>query len=565
VLAGAVLGPALRPGYVLNADEVFVPEQDLLPWMLGVGAGLPRAVPQDAVVALLSGPVPGWVWEKAALVAAVALLALGAARLARPRGRGAALVAAVVAVWSGYVAERLLMGHWSLLLAVAALPWALDAAARTRDGERGSWASYLLWAGLASLTVSGGLLVAAATLPVLLWPGGRARRGPRLGVAAGVLVLQLPWLVPSLLHPSAGSAVAGADVFAARAEGPWGVLLTVLGTGGIWNASAVPGSRASAWGFLLGLIVLAVAAAGARDVRRILGVPVTVVLVAASALGLLWACLGAWSVTSPAARWVVETLPGGGVLRDAQKWLAPWLLLLAVAAGLGAARVAAATARRSGDALAGRAMLVALVVLPLAAMPDLAWGASGRLAAVAYPADLDEVRAALADQPPGDAVSLPWQPLRQFPWNLDGRTSLDPVPRAMPRTTLVAGTLVVARGDDLVEIPGDDPRAARIDAALAEGAALAPVLAAEGIAYAVVASDVPDAAADLPPGSVALHTGSSFSLYRLPLPAAEPPSSLGAAGLASASALVAALATCLGAASARVLVRRLPAGTIHRT
>lgn len=567
-LAVVVLGPALRPGYVLNADQVFVPEQDLLPWMLGVGGGLPRSVPQDAVVAVLSGPVPGWVWEKSALVAAVALLALGTARLVggRGAGRGAAVVAALVAAWSGYAAERLLMGHWSLLLAVAALPWALAAASRARDGDRGAGAALLLWSALASLTVSGGLLVSALALPVLLWRGGSGAVRGRVVIAALVGVLQLPWLVPALLHPSAGSAGVGADVFAARAEGPWGLLLTLLGTGGIWNSSAVPASRTTLWGLALGLVVLAVAAVGARDVRRALGGPVAGTLAVASALGLLWAALGAWEATQPIAAWIVGTVPGGGVLRDAHKWLAPWLLLLAAATGLGAARIAAAAARRSGDALTGRAVLVAVALLPLVAMPDLAWGASGRLAAVPYPADLAAVRAVLDASPAGDAVSLPWQPLRRFPWNLDGRrTSLDPVPRAMPRTTLVAGTLVVARGDELVAVPGDDPRAARVDAALAAGRPLAPVLAAEGIAYAVVASDLPGATDDLPPGSELLYSGESFSLYGLPLPPATLPSGLGATGWASLAALLAAVMTCLGAAVVRVLVRRLPAGTIHRT
>ncbi len=45
-----VLLPLLGPGYVLHLDMVFVPTQTLLPWNLGIGAGLPRDVPQDAVV-----------------------------------------------------------------------------------------------------------------------------------------------------------------------------------------------------------------------------------------------------------------------------------------------------------------------------------------------------------------------------------------------------------------------------------------------------------------------------------------------------------------------------------
>ena len=61
VLALIVLLPVLAPGYLLHLDMVFVPRQSLLPWMLGIGGGLPRSVPQDAIVALLAGPLPGQV------------------------------------------------------------------------------------------------------------------------------------------------------------------------------------------------------------------------------------------------------------------------------------------------------------------------------------------------------------------------------------------------------------------------------------------------------------------------------------------------------------------------
>ena len=62
-LSVLVLGPALRPGYVLSYDMVFTPRESLLPWTLGAGSALPRSVPQDAVVAVLNSVVPGWVLQ----------------------------------------------------------------------------------------------------------------------------------------------------------------------------------------------------------------------------------------------------------------------------------------------------------------------------------------------------------------------------------------------------------------------------------------------------------------------------------------------------------------------
>ena len=54
LLAVVVLGPALGPGYVLQYDMVFVPRQWLLPASFGLGGQLPRAVPQDAVLGVLT-------------------------------------------------------------------------------------------------------------------------------------------------------------------------------------------------------------------------------------------------------------------------------------------------------------------------------------------------------------------------------------------------------------------------------------------------------------------------------------------------------------------------------
>jgi hypothetical protein len=56
------------------------------------------------------------------------------------------LVAATLGIWNPYVAERLLQGHWSLLLAYGALPWVAAAVVRLRTGpaERSAWAAVVV-------------------------------------------------------------------------------------------------------------------------------------------------------------------------------------------------------------------------------------------------------------------------------------------------------------------------------------------------------------------------------------------------------------------------------------
>ena len=59
VVALLVLGPGLGDGFLLVRDMVWVPDLALRADVLGLGSGLPRAVPSDAVVAVLDEVVPG--------------------------------------------------------------------------------------------------------------------------------------------------------------------------------------------------------------------------------------------------------------------------------------------------------------------------------------------------------------------------------------------------------------------------------------------------------------------------------------------------------------------------
>ena len=53
-----LLGPGLAPGLVLSYDMVWVPDLALRHDFLGVASCLPRAVPSDAVVAVLDEILP---------------------------------------------------------------------------------------------------------------------------------------------------------------------------------------------------------------------------------------------------------------------------------------------------------------------------------------------------------------------------------------------------------------------------------------------------------------------------------------------------------------------------
>ena len=119
-LSVLLLAPALGPHVVLVRDMVAVPRMSWLPAWVGLGPTLPRAVPEDAVAATASMLAPGWVWQQLALVGALVLLGVGAARLADPPGRGLRAVVVVLAIWNPWVAERLAQGNLSLLVMLGA-------------------------------------------------------------------------------------------------------------------------------------------------------------------------------------------------------------------------------------------------------------------------------------------------------------------------------------------------------------------------------------------------------------------------------------------------------------
>ena len=240
------LGPALRPGYLLSYDMVFVPDQPLTAMTLGTDGSVPRAVPNDLVVVLASHLLPGDVVQKILLLAVFVLGGWGVGRLLdRPLP---ATVATSVYLWNAYVLERLVIGHWAFLLGYAALPWVLGFARDVRDARPGALPRLALTLAVTGLTGSTGLVIAGAlALVVLAWPPGVRRRGPALAVTALVVLgAASPWLIPALTRPGGlPTDPAGAAAFASRADTPLGVVGSVATLGGIWNSAMWPAERAN--------------------------------------------------------------------------------------------------------------------------------------------------------------------------------------------------------------------------------------------------------------------------------------------------------------------------------
>lgn len=462
VLAVLLLGPALGRGYVLSYDMVWVPDLTLRPDFLGVGTALPRAVPSDAVVAVLDQVVPGMVLQKLVLLGTLVLAGAGAAALARglvgvrADGEVAALgalggcAAATAYVWNPFVVERLVLGHWPLLVGYAVLPWVALLARRWRDEGRLPLPLLVLLP-LGSLSAGSGV----ATALVALAFGLSRRRRASWGLAVALLAANAPWVMSGLLHlESARSDPAAATLFAGHAEGLLPAPLAFATLGGIWNTEVVPVSR-TGWLAVAGLVgVLVLAGLGASRWWRSTGRSDRAGLIGLWVVGYALALLG-WAAPD-AVGWLAAEVPGGGLLRDSTRLLGLCALLPSVLVAHGARVV-----RDRVAGAPGLVMAVSLLLVPVATMPDAGWGVTGRLDAVSYPAEYAAMREAVG-RGPGDVVLLPFTSYREPAWN-DGRKLLDPVGRAQRRDYVANDALVV---DDVV-IPGEDPRARAVAEALA--------------------------------------------------------------------------------------------------
>ncbi len=476
----AVTAPLLAPGYLLHRDAVSTPRSYLSDAALGLGEAAPRAVPQDFLIAVASAVVDGGLVVKALLVAGLLCAGWGAARLAElvlpEAGLPGAVVATTLAVWNPYVAERLLQGHWSLLVGYGCLPWVAGAVIRLRrDRLRPGWAAWAavaFWVALAGLTPTGLILAAVVALVCVAVPGGGVSR---IRCAAGVLVTAvlaaLPWLVASILGSALGTPQSsGVEAFAARAEPGLGTLASLAGLGGIWNAEAVPYSRTTPFALLATAVLLAVVALGLpRVIRRPEARPLLV-------LAVVSVLLPAAVATGPglaAIRAVIDTVPGLGVLRDGQKWVA-----LAMPAYALAGAGAGVTLRRWT-----RPELTALVCATavIAVLPDLVWGAWGRIAAVQYPPGWAAL-ATIVNAEPGTVAVLPAESMRQFRWSGPAPV-LDPLPRWLRADVLSTGDLTIS-GEI---VPGEGSRAREVQRLLLAGAPPGD-LAGAGVRWVVVES-----------------------------------------------------------------------------
>jgi hypothetical protein len=496
LLTFVILGPLLTGwGFWLFGDMVFVPEQPWKDAWLGLDGTLPRAVPMDAIVSVLTQVLPGELVQRLFLVGAFLAGGIGAGFFVGRHATPARLAAITLMLWNPWVYERLLMGQWAILSGYLLLPWVALASLRMRrDLRRGAPAVAVALTLSAVCSPSSGLM--AALVVVVL---GLRRSLQHIAVTAGLIVVaNLSWLLPSLLADA--SADAGGDVFdafAARGESSLGTLASLFSLGGTWKTSIVPEERTSALIVLLSCALTVVALLGLLRrprPRLLLLAGISFFLAALPVLpggDILLEALG-------------DVVPAAAILRDSHRFLAPAILALlpGIAGAVTWAREQVRPGREAMWSVVGL-----LVVAPILLLPSLALGSLGVLDNSTYPDDWHAVADHLEEHGPGRSVVLPWAgSYRGYAWN-DRRAVLDPAPRYLPGEVLIDDRLFV----DGTTIPSEDPLVDDVAEAL-EAEDSASALRDLGVRWVVVETGMTSGPV---PSGTTVHDGDDLVLVDL--------------------------------------------------
>ncbi len=447
LLALAIMGPLLAPGFVLTMDMVFTP-------VLHMPSHVDNTWLFYSMLHVLNMVILADVLQKVVLFAAFVLSGIGAHRLlakVRSGPRAAIYVGSIFYQINPFVYDRLMSGQYGVLLGYALLPWIALSLWRfahepNRRGALGlaAWITASSVVSIHSLGFVAVLIVAAAAAVA------HDRLALKRFVAYGALVLGVffvlssYWLVPAIVGQgriadslstftqSGRAAFSTVDVNGLTPVG------SVLGLQGFWQETrglyVLPGEAIWAWPVVLFAATVLIGIGVWRAWRQQRTVAVVACGIAVVSLILALGVGG---------EWLTAHVPFFAGYREPQKFAALLALSYAYFMAYGAAWFLARAHGVRRWIIAGM-----LAVLPLLYTPTLLWGAHGQLRPVTYPSDWFAANRVLNAQAGSERVLvLPWHLYMSF--GFSGRIIANPAASFYDRT-------VVASDDP--ELPGVAPQ-----------------------------------------------------------------------------------------------------------
>jgi hypothetical protein len=458
-LAVAVLGPLLLPGYLLLLDAPAGPSTDPPSYLPLPSQGHVSAPAPVLTLPYLVGKLHPQIPNKLLIAAIVVIAGIGMYRFLTRRLALApwpALGGATLFVINPFVYDRMVAGQLVFLLAYAAMPWALPSLTNLAlRGTRRTLLTAAAWA--AGITVVdvhiGGMVILLTVLALVFSPAAPSAKAMLVLVTVAIVAaVNLYWLLPSLL--AGEGARLGSGDFLAYAPRPRSarILPHVLALHGFWRLEFPTPLSLDRVRFLASFIPLVVAAgygviraldsAAWRRAAATLGTAFLVAIVLAMGRS--------FPPTEPMARLLFERVPGYGIYREPQKWVAVLSLSYAVFAAVGFDSVARVLERRKRVL---RHVVAVAVVLPLVATSVMLWGFGGRVHNSQFPDDWTRAEELIKGRP-GNVMAMPWN-LYQ-PTSFAGeRTIANPSPHFFSLPTLISDDAQLYVRDDT---PPPDPR-----------------------------------------------------------------------------------------------------------
>jgi len=420
-LALAALAPLLGRGYVLTLDMAFVPRFQLEWETFASGESLVSMLPVRLLLVGLTSVVPGDVLQKLVLLA-ILVGAAGCMHIAlAPARTPARLFGATLYAFNPFVHERLLAGHWLLLLAYAATPLVVTRFLHVlrEPSPRGVVLAALGWTLATLLNPHHALLLGLALLACLLGQvfflgKPSLRLAAAVGIGASWLGFNGFWLLPVVLglgRPLLRYGTEHLFAFATATDHAYGIEQNVLGLYGFWREPAemdLSKYHLPHWPLFYVVLMLPVLGGvvwGLRAERARAAETLALILMAAVGL---YVALGVSEHTYQVNIWLFEHVPAFGGLREPQKASALLALSYAWLGGRGINLFWHVSLQKALWRHIKVMAVTALVLLTLVYNHRMLWGSWGQLHAARYPAAWSKTEQ-VSKYEGGQLLILPWK------------------------------------------------------------------------------------------------------------------------------------------------------------
>jgi hypothetical protein len=450
LLGALVLGPLLLPGYLLLLDSPAGPHT-IAPSLLPLPSqGLVSvSAPWLNVLRLVFLPIPE-LENKLMIFSVIVVGGLGIYRLVTRtlgRTRTAAILGGTLYVVNPFLYERFVSGQLMVAGAYALLPW--GAAACIQVARHASTSQVLrasAWtAGIAVVDLHvGGILLLLLLIFISLAPGSWGIRGVwAIAAVAIVFVVHLFWILPFALAHGGMRVASGDLVVYAPKPRDWTILPRVLLLHGFWRTEFLTPLGSSPVRFMAAFIPLIVlAVSGFAKVSRSVSERRLAVGLGGSTLVAVILGMGiSFPPTRPVTEFLFRYLPGYGIYREPQKWIALVALAYAIFASIGLDELL--TLLRSRSRAEWERILLATTLVPIIATPQILWGFSGQVHTSRFPQDWRRASEHM-DEHSGKLLFLPWHLYQPIPF-ADGRIIANPAPFYFRRPTVTSGSAGFAR------------------------------------------------------------------------------------------------------------------------